>query len=131
MADQVDTPNEALVRRTFELFNARDAEGIVALMHPDGELFPYAIDERRPDGYQGHDGLRQYVADVGRVFAEFHVDIEEIRDVGEGVVFAQGRLVGRTADDLRIDMAASWLWTIEDGLVTRMQAHPVTPGPDG
>ena len=127
MSDRADTADEALVRRTFELFNARDAEGIVALMDPDGQLFPYAIDERRPDGYHGHDGLREYIADVGRAFAEFHVDIELVRDVGDGVVLAEGRLRGTTPDGLSLDMAAAWLWTIRDGRLVRMQAHPTTP----
>jgi ketosteroid isomerase-like protein len=126
MPDRSESPDAALVRRTFELFNARDAEGIVALMDPEGQLFPYAIDERRPDGYRGHDGLRRYVADVGSLFKEFTVRIDEVRDVGDGNVLAEGRLQGRTADDLPVDMAVAWLWTVRDGKLLRMQAHPTT-----
>lgn len=127
MTGQDDTANAALVRRAFALFNARDAEGLVALMAPDGELYPYAIDERRPDGYHGHDGLREYVSDVGQMFESFAVDIDDVRDVGDGVVFAGGRLRGQTVDGIPVDMGVSWLWTVADGLVTRMQAHPATP----
>ena len=117
-------PDEELVRLAFERFNARDAEGLVALMHPDGELYPYAIDERRHDGYRGHDGLRAYIADVDATFAEFEVRIDDYRDVGDGVVLADGRIVGRTRDGGEIDMAAAWLWTCRDGALLRMQAHP-------
>lgn len=127
MTGQGPTANEELVRRTFELFNARDAERIVALMDPDGELFPYAVEERRHGGYQGHDGLRRYVADVEAMFEEFRVDIAEVRDVGDGVVLAEGRIAGRTRDGRRMDMAAAWLWTVVDGRLTRMQAHPAGP----
>ncbi len=124
--------NVDLVRRTYELFNARDADAIVELMDPGGELYPYAIDEHRHDGYRGHEGLRAYVADVDRLFASFHVDIEEIRDAGDDVVLASGRIRGRTRDGVEVDMAAAWLWTVADGRVTRMQAHPAPPrgGPD-
>jgi ketosteroid isomerase-like protein len=119
-----DSENVALVRRTYELFNARDAEGIVALMDPEGELYPYAIDDHRAEGYRGHDGLRRYVADVVRLFDTFEVQIDDVRDAGDDVVLADGRLKGRTHTGVEIDMAAAWLWTVRDGRLTRMQAHP-------
>jgi ketosteroid isomerase-like protein len=127
MSDHEETRDEALVRRTFDLFNARDAEGIVELMAPEGELYPYAIDARRHDGYRGHDGVRAYIADVGKMFAEFRVDIDTVRDVGDGVVLAEGRIGGRTVDGIPVDMAAAWLWTVSEGRLTRMQAHPASP----
>jgi ketosteroid isomerase-like protein len=124
MSETAPLPNEQLVRHAFERFNARDADGLIAIMEPDGELFPYAIDERRHDGYKGHDGLRQYIADVDALFAEFRVEIEDYRDVGDGVVLADGRIIGRSREGSDIDMAAAWLWTVRDGKVLRMQAHP-------
>jgi ketosteroid isomerase-like protein len=127
MTDAAAANDADVVRIAFERFNARDAEGLVALMEPDGEIFPYAIDERRQDGYKGHDGVRQYVADVNALFAEFSVEITDYRDLGDGDVLADGRLRGRTRDGSAIDMAASWLWTLRDGRVVRMQAHPA-PG---
>jgi ketosteroid isomerase-like protein len=130
MSGDAVTDDVALVRRAFERFNARDADGLAALMDPAGELFPYAIDERRHDGYRGHDGLREYIADVDRLFEEFRVEIADYRDAGEGVVLAEGRIIGVTRDRINIDMAASWLWTLRDGRVVRMQAHPATPRPD-
>lgn len=127
MSGEAATDDAKLVELAFERFNARDAEGLAALMHPDGELFPYAIEERRHDGYSGLEGLRAYIDDVGRLFDEFRVEISEYRDVGEGVVLAEGRIVGVSRDRREIDMAASWLWTLSDGKVLRMQAHPATP----
>jgi ketosteroid isomerase-like protein len=121
------TDHAELVRNAFERFNARDLDGLAELMDPEGHLYPYAIDERRHEGYEGHEGLRAYLADVDQLFEEFHVDISEYKDVGEGVVLADGRIIGRTRDGIDIDMAASWLWTVSDGKVTRMQAHPVGP----
>jgi ketosteroid isomerase-like protein len=128
MSETAPLPNEQLVRLAFERFNARDADGLIAIMDPDGELFPYAIDERRHDGYKGHDGLRQYIADVSALFEVFRVEIEDYRDVGDGVVLADGRIIGQTRDGSDIDMAAAWLWTVGDGKVLRMQAHPARSG---
>ena len=124
------TDDTELVRLAFERFSARDADGLAELMDPEGELYPYAIDERRHDGYKGHEGLRSYIDDVNRLFDEFRVEISEYRDVGDGVVLAEGRIIGVTRDSIDIDMAASWLWTIQDGKVMRMQAHPATPPRD-
>src|SRR5947208_17026904 len=89
-----DTDATELVRLAFERFNARDAGGLAELMAPDGVLYPYAIDERRHEGYQGHEGLKTHIEDVGRIFAEFHVEISEYRDMGDGVVIAEGRTTG-------------------------------------
>lgn len=124
------TDDVALVRTAFERFNARDADGLAELMDPGGELFPYAIDERRHDGYQGHEGLRAYMADVDRLFEAFQVEIDEYRDVGDGVVMSSGRLVGTTRDGIAVETAVAWLWTCRDGKVVRMQAHPVPPKKD-
>lgn len=121
------SPNADLVRRAFERFAARDADALVELMDPEGAIYPYAIDERRHDGYRGHEGLRRYVADVDAMFESFDVHIDEIRDVGDDVVLADGRLHGTARDGTPIDMATSWLWTIRDGRVLRMQAHPAPP----
>jgi ketosteroid isomerase-like protein len=124
----IDNPavgaNADLVRRAFALFGERDAEGLVALSDPDGDLFPYAIDERRAGGYHGHEGIRQYVADVDRVFEDFGVDIVEVEEVSEDTVYARGRIRGRTRDGVVVDTPAAWLWMVRDGRLVRMQANP-------
>jgi ketosteroid isomerase-like protein len=125
------TDDVALVRVAYERFNARDADGMAELLAADGELFPYAIDEHRHDGYRGHDGLRDYIADVDRLFETFSVEIEDYRDTGDGVVIAEGRIRGTTRDGIPVDTAASWLWTCRDGKVARMQAHPAASRPTG
>ena len=116
--------NTSLVRRAFELFNARDLEGLSAIMAPDGELFPYAIEDQRSIGYHGHEGLRQYLGDVDTLFESFQVEITEVRDVTEDVVLASGFLHGKTRTGDQLDMPAGWLWTVRDGVIARMQAHP-------
>jgi ketosteroid isomerase-like protein len=116
--------NLAVVRRAFQLFNSRDAEALIALMDPEGELFPLAVDERRGTGYRGHDGLRQYLRDLDALFASFAVDIDELRKVDDDVVFARGRLRGEMRTGRKLDMATSWLWTLRDGVLLRMEAHP-------
>jgi ketosteroid isomerase-like protein len=116
--------NAELVRRAFALFGERDADGLVAICDPSGDLFPYAIDERRSGGYHGHEGVREYVADVERVFEEFAVDIVEVEEVSDDTVYARGRIRGRTRDGVEVDTPAAWLWMVRDGKLVRMQANP-------
>ena len=44
--------------------------------------------------YRGHEGVRELWRDIGEAFAEFHIELSEIRDLGERVV-AIGHLRGR------------------------------------
>ena len=116
--------NVELVRRAYEAFNRRDADAIVAMMDPEGELYPYAIAEARGAGYHGHEGLRRYVADVEAMFETFEVDLQEFTEAADDTVFVRGRLRGRSRDGRDVDMAVGWLWTIHQGRLCRMQAGP-------
>jgi ketosteroid isomerase-like protein len=119
-----DTPNVALVREAYKAFNARDADRLCELMSEEGELYPYAIQETRSKGYHGHEGLRQYIADVQAMFEDFRVDIDHYSEAAADVVYVRGHLHGRTKDDRNVDLPVGWLWTVRDGLVHRMQADP-------
>ena len=52
----VDPELRALIERTYERFNARDIDAVLALMHPDVD-WPNAIDDTR---ITGHDAIREY-----------------------------------------------------------------------
>ena len=123
-----DSANIELVRGAFQAFNRRDADAICAVMDPDGELYPYAIEEARSKGYQGHAGLRQYLADVEAIFETFRLDLDHFSDAAEDVVYVRGRLIGRSRDGRAVDLPVGWLWTVRDGRLLRMQADPRGPG---
>ena len=109
--------DEALLRRAYETFNARDIDGALALMHPDVEW---------PNGMEGgyvhsHDAVRDYwtrqweIIDPlvqplsfraepdGRVVVEVH---QVIRDLSGGVLS---------------DRTVEHVYTIREGLVERME----------
>jgi ketosteroid isomerase-like protein len=124
MSGPASTDDCELVLLAFERFNSRDVEGLLQLTDPGGEFRPFAIEGRRPTGYRGHDGLRQYIADVDSLFETFVVDVISVRDLGDGVVLSDGHIRGVTRDGERVDMAASWLWKCRAGKLVHMQAHP-------
>ena len=119
-----DTPNVALVREAYVAFNARDADRLCELMDPEGELYPYAIEEARAQGYHGHEGLRRYIADVEAIFTDFTVELDHYSEAAEDVVYVRGHLCGHTVDNREVDLPVGWLWTVRDGRLLRMQADP-------
>jgi ketosteroid isomerase-like protein len=67
----------------------------------------------RDDPYRGHEGLRTYLADVGRVWQELRSEPDEYIELGDrvlctGRVYAWG--VGRV-----VDAPAGWVWRLRDG----------------
>jgi ketosteroid isomerase-like protein len=112
----------ALIRRVFDAFSRRDVEAVVALCDAGIELqLPTAQRANRGEPYRGHEGIRRYFEDVGRVWDELRVVPQEFRELEDGRVFAIGRVYARGGGGLVVDSPAFWLWRIRDGLVVRGQ----------
>jgi ketosteroid isomerase-like protein len=72
-----------------------DLDGLIAESHPDGELIP--LMSTWPQPYHGHDGLRQWFADMHHVWDEFVVQPTNFRELDDGVMLVDidWRAVGR------------------------------------
>jgi hypothetical protein len=104
-------------RRFVEGFNRRDADALVALVHPRLEFFPTVLVGQRAV-YHGHDGLRRWMADVvagggahqARVRAVRVLDDERFAVLTEvvvdGEVIAPSAMVVRMQDDLIVHLKA-------------------------
>jgi ketosteroid isomerase-like protein len=108
--------NADIVRELFEAFGRRDAAAVLALCDPDVVFVPPTGRLAGRDApYRGHDGLRQYLDDVARVWQELRSEPDEYLELDDrvlctGRVYAWG--VGRV-----IDAPAGWVWRLRDGLV--------------
>jgi ketosteroid isomerase-like protein len=108
-------PRDAVerVQAMFEAFNRLDVEAALPYLHPECEMRPLGTAERlgRAEPYRGHDGVREYFADVARVWDGLTVIPEKYRAVaGSVVVF--GRVEGVDLQD-----EVLWVWKLRDGLV--------------
>jgi SnoaL-like domain len=56
---------ESLGRRFAEAFNRRDADGLVAVSHPQIEFYPTGAGGTGRS-YRGHEGLRAWVKELNR-----------------------------------------------------------------
>jgi hypothetical protein len=92
----------ALARGFVEAFNDRDADGLVALAHSRIVFRPTTLIGHRRT-YNGHAGLRRWVAEIDATGVDFQVHIREIRPLAPSGFLVLSKL--RVADELITDAA--------------------------
>jgi ketosteroid isomerase-like protein len=104
-----------LIERLFEAFNRRDATDIVAICDEEMEFVAVTGEEvGRMTPYVGPDGLRDYLADVARVWEELLITAKEVESQGERLL-VRGRVYLRSRDLGILDMPAAWIWETREG----------------
>lgn len=113
--------NVDIVRGLPEVFNRRDIPAMLALLDPDVEWIPImATLEGRV--YRGHDGVCQWIEDLGTDWEYFETYTEEWHDLGDRVLaFGRWRARGRASGIELENEPASWLWDVRDGKIVRLQ----------
>jgi ketosteroid isomerase-like protein len=112
-----------LARQAFDAFARRDVETVVAMSDPNVEFFAATGELAGEEGphwekgaYWGHEGVRRYFDDVGRLWAELNVAPEEFEVVGEHLL-VQGRVRGQRHDGSLLVTPAQWVWKVRDGKI--------------
>ena len=109
------------VRRGVDAFNRGDIDGMLEVMHPDVTLVPVRALLEGGE-YHGHDGVRRYFSDMEEDWASRRIEIDEIRDLDDGVlVLGTFALTGRSGNEVRYPLA--WHSQYRDGKLWRMQAY--------
>ena len=105
----------ALTASVLAALNARDSDGIAALLHPDGELRS-RISTSEGRSYRGREGFRNYFRDIDDTFDDFRWELHDIVGwYGDDLVLvlrATGR--GRTSG-VPIDQLFPQVWRFKDG----------------
>lgn len=73
---------DAIGRGFTDAFNRRDADGLIALADPEIEFCPTELVGSRR-AYHGHEGLRQWVTDLGESPIKHQVRVREVRTLDE------------------------------------------------
>jgi ketosteroid isomerase-like protein len=104
-----------VVRAIYAAFAARDLDAALAFVAPDCEIHLVGTQRAagRTEPYRGHDGMRQYFADVERVWEELVLYAEDFRVV-PGSVVVMGHVRGRAGGEA-IRRSAVWTWRLRDG----------------
>jgi ketosteroid isomerase-like protein len=109
--------NIELVRRVFEAFTSRDIDAMLELVAPEIEFWgPTASFAREGEAYLGHQGMREYFADVARVWRVLEVVPHDFRDLGDRVLVF-GRVYARGEGGYISDSPTQWIWDVSGGRI--------------
>jgi ketosteroid isomerase-like protein len=115
--------NVEATKRFNDAYNRRDVEGMLAELDPEVEwhpALPEALMGRGPAVYRGHGGVRSMFADLYGAFAELHVELSEIRDLGDQVLAVGSfRTVGR-GSGVEMESPLGVVSDMKDGRATRI-----------
>jgi ketosteroid isomerase-like protein len=115
--DDEPDPAHRLVRQWARAVNERDPETLVALSAPDITLNPMQVGIS--GHYKGHEGLREWVADLVASELGHRVDFRGIRTLPDGRVALFGEVF---LGDASIS-PYSLLATLRDGKVAGMRSY--------
>jgi ketosteroid isomerase-like protein len=86
-------------------------------IHPDVEV----ISRFRPEPYRGSDGIRLWTAEIDEHFEQWHILVEDWRDVGEDVVaLGHIQLRGRSRS-VQFEQPAGVIVEIRDDRLSRLR----------
>ena len=108
---------DALGRQFIAAYNRRDADALVALAHREIRFYPSTLVGARRR-YDGHDGLRQWIADLAAAQMRPQVQIREIRPLGPDrfLLLSEVRLDGDPVTD------AAMIASVEDGRIVEARS---------
>jgi ketosteroid isomerase-like protein len=86
--------NVEVVQRGIDAFNRHDVDLVAELTTPDFAWFPALPGAVEADGYRGREGMETYFGEVRGTWEELRIFIDELRDLGDGVLLL-GRTEGR------------------------------------
>lgn len=114
-----------LVKRLYECFNRRDEACIVELCDEGLEFFPVVTAEAvgREAPYRGAAGLRDYLADVAKVWEELQISPSEV-EVRGATMLVRGRVYARSRELGIRDVPVAWIWEVRDGHFVRGEVFP-------
>ena len=124
------TQDIEVVRAIYAAFNARDVEAALPHLAPDCQLDlrGTAAVIGRVEPYRGHDGMREYFADVERAWEDLTIHAEDYRAI-PGSVIVMGHVTARREGE-PVRRSAVWTWKVIAGKATHVRVADVGPAPE-
>jgi len=121
MPEESTTPDLVeLVRRAFEAANRRDLDAVASRFAEDGTFDGSAFGG---DHFEGRAAIRSFFEDWFGTYEELEFGVEEVRDLGNGVVFAVVVQNGRPAGSAgHLRQREGWVLVWVRGLIERFTA---------
>jgi ketosteroid isomerase-like protein len=115
------TDDAATVRAVYAAFARRDIAAMLPHIAPDCELYLRGTADvaGRSEPYVGHEGVREYFADVDAIWDELLLYADDFR-VLPGVVIVLGHVLARRAD-VTARRFVMWTWRVSNGKATSVR----------
>ena len=108
------------MRKQLEALDRGDLDGVMSSVAEDGVL------DGRADLIEGRAAIRGFLEEWFRAYEELDFELEEVSDLGAGVVFAvviqDGRLVG---SDGHLRQREGWVYLWVGGSIARLTTSEV------
>jgi ketosteroid isomerase-like protein len=122
MSDEPAPPDPvALTRRALEAANSHDLDGVMSFYAPDAV---WDLSDAGLGTFEGAAAIRSFIEEWWKTWGDHLIEVEEIVDLGHGVVFSplreDGRLVG---SDSHVEQRRGWVYLWGDGMVERQTAY--------
>jgi ketosteroid isomerase-like protein len=117
--------NVEAFRRGLDAGNRREIEGLLEVL--DSEVVWHSALHALLGGeateYRGHDGVREMFQDLYDAFDDIHIEISEIRDLGDRVV-AIGRTLARGgASGADVETPIAFVTDFRNGKATSIRGY--------
>jgi uncharacterized protein (TIGR02246 family) len=114
-----------LVGRAFEAANRRDLDAVASSFAEDATFDGRALGDR----FDGRAAIRSFVEEWFATYEELEFGLEEVRDLGNGVVFAVVVQNGRPAGSGgHLRQREGWVFIWVRGLIARLSISEVDDG---
>ena len=117
MTEESTTPDPVeLVGRAFEAANRRDLDAAASSFAEDATFDGRALGDR----FEGRAAIRSFLEDWFGTYEELEIGLEEVRDLGGGVVFAVVVQNGRPAGSAgHVRQREGWVYVWVEGLIAQ------------
>ena len=114
--------NVELVREGFARWNEGDYDFFFASTAPDIELLS-RFGSLTGEPYRGHQGVREWLADIQQSFERFELWLDDVRGLGDEVLAIGGIKLRARGSGLDLKEPMGWVFEFRDGRVTRMRFY--------
>ena len=101
--------------------NERDVDAYLALCAPDWSLD--SVVSQIEGTLTGEEGVRRFFAMMDDTASEFHIEVDEMEELGDGRVLAVGRAVAVSlTQEVPVEIEIANVYDVADGTLRRVRA---------
>ncbi len=120
----VTEPATDTVRAFLAAYERGGTEALIELLAPDAVFVVPPEASMEPDVYEGHEGARRYFGAFEGAIEDLSFELDEVDEVGPGMVLARTRLRGvGAATRIPVEQPGIITFQVRNGLVERIAAH--------